>query len=484
MNRFLRRWGWGILLLLALGGYWLLPISGEVLILPGDEAGLWPQMRLVPASPRPGQRVSLWIADTVPWPYVLLTVNGRPLHPEEWDESGDIATWKWSFPFPDAPSTTLIFYHNCHTGCVERGRMTLGPSPEPTSASRMPTKLGVVFANPQRDWHGRSGWVVDLTYARQAEEEYWGIDDLAERVQQATAKGLRVLVRVDYDYNQSIPPVEDYIARAEYLSYLRRLARDERLRGVYGYIIGSGYNARSSNALSPQRPVTPAWYAQVFNGYGEPVTYTDNAVQIIRSENPYVRVLVGPIWPWIADQDGEKVWLPSAPWLNYMNTLVAFLDESARLKAAAGIPLAAPDGFALQVPGRPDAPDMIGRLPAEEPRLDMRRSEWGGAQAGFRIYEDWLTIINAYPTTKGLPAYITSSNTFAPDQEVPPAQNYPRGWLTTAMAVVNEEPQIHALCWFLDYYPHDHQWDWFSLTLRGGRLVDAAEEFDALLRAP
>ncbi len=484
MGRFLRRWGWGILLVMALGGYWILPISGEVLILPKEGAALWPQMRLTPAAPRPGQPVTLWVADTVPWPYVLLTVNGQPLHPEQWDRSGDVATWKWMFSLPDAPSTTLIFYHSCHTGCVERGRMTVRAPPEAAPMPRVPTKLGLVFANPERDWHGRSGWVVDLTYTRQAEEDYWGIDDLAARVQQAVAKGLRVLVRVDYDYNQAIPPTDDHIARTEYLAYLRRLARDKRLREVYGYVIGSGYNARDSNALSPLRPVTPAWYARVFNGYGEQVTYTDNAVQVIRSENPHVRVLVGPVRPWIADQDGEKVWRPGAPWLNYMNTLVGYLDESARLKAAAGIPLAAPDGFALQVPGRPDAPEMAGLPGAEESRRDMRRSEWGGAQAGFRIYEDWLAIINAYPTTKGLPVYITSSNTFAPDQEVPPAQNYPRGWLTTALEVVNGEPQIQALCWFLDYYPHDHQWDWFSLTLRGGRLIDAAEEWDALLRGP
>ncbi|RLC98280.1 MAG: hypothetical protein DRI77_05390, partial [Chloroflexi bacterium] len=105
-----------------------------------------------------------------------------------------------------------------------------------------------------------------------------------------------------------------------------------------------------------------------------------------------------------------------------------------------------------------------------------------GAQAGFRVYRDWLHVINAYPATQGLPVYITSANTFAPDEPVPPAQNYPRGWLTAALDVVNEEPQIKALCWFLDYFPHDTQWEWFSLTRQPGRLLDAAEEFDLLLR--
>ena len=76
---------------------------------------------------------------------------------------------------------------------------------------------------------------------------------------------------------------------------------------------------------------------------------------------------------------------------------------------------------------------------------------------------------------------MTSTNTFTTDEGVPPAQSYPRGWLTTALAVIDKEPQVHALCWFLDYFPHDAQWEYFSLTQRPGRMVDAAEELDALL---
>ena len=95
---------------------------------------------------------------------------------------------------------------------------------------------------------------------------------------------------------------------------------------------------------------------------------------------------------------------------------------------------------------------------------------------------DWLDIVNAYQTTRGLPVYITSANTFAPDEGTPPAQNYPRGWLTTALQVVDEEPQILALAWFEDGPLGDSQWDWFSLSRRSGRMIDAAEELDALLR--
>jgi hypothetical protein len=377
----LRRWWWILLLLALLGGYWLLPISGQVVVIPGSERGtlLWPQMRLSPASPRPGQEATLRVTDVVPWTDVLLAVDGQPAQSRQWPvEPGDALTWEWTFVVPDDGDCTLVFYHDCHTGCIERGWMVVGAERPPASFRLLPTKLGVVFANPDRDWHGRSGWDVELTYARLPDEEHWGIDDLAVHVQQATAKGLRVLV--------------------------------------------------------------------------------------------------GPVRPWVSDQDGERRYTVDAPWLNYMNTLVAFLDETAQAKAAVGIPLATPDGFAIQSPGRPDAPELAGRDGAEEPRLDLRREEWNGAQAGFRIYRDWLDIVNAYPSTRGLPVYVTSSNTFTPDENVPPAQNYPRGWLTTALGVIDAEPQVQALCWFIDYFPHDTQWDYFSLTLHPGRLIDAAEE--------
>jgi hypothetical protein len=80
----------------------------------------------------------------------------------------------------------------------------------------------------------------------------------------------------------------------------------------------------------------------------------------------------------------------------------------------------------------------------------------------------------SYPSTRGLPVYITSANTFIPAVGVPPAQNYPRGWLSSALSMVNSEPQIQALCWFLNDLHGDTQWENFSLTRRRGRLVDAA----------
>lgn len=479
----IRKWWGALLAIVLLAGYWLLPIRGKVYVVPGDESSLpWPRLAFEPALPQPGETATALVTDVMPWTFVTLTVDDVPATSlGQGVRYGDTWLWRWTFAVPEGDGYELRFYHDCHVGCVERGRFTVG-TVSSARVSATPTKLGLALPDIARDWHNRGGWAVEITYARRAEEAFWGVDDLAARVAVHHSKGLRVLVRVDYDQAQSVPAVDDYLALTEYLEYFRRLARDARLRDVYGFIVGADYNTVDSNALALEHAVTPAWYARVFNGYGEDVTHTDNVVQTIRAENPNARALVGPLRPWSVDQDGDQRYVVDAPWLNYMNTLVALLDEGTQAKAAAGIPLVAPDGFDVQAPGLPDVPELVGSLRADEPRADMRRAAWNGARVGFGVYRDWLDIINAYPTTRGLPVYIISTNTYDREAGIPPAQNYPRGWLTAALDVIDAEPQIVALVWFLDDFPHSDQWDWFSLTRKPGRLVDAAEEFDALLR--
>ncbi|HOU15310.1 MAG TPA: hypothetical protein PKZ84_19560 [Anaerolineae bacterium] len=478
-----RRLWWLMLAIVLVAGYWLLPIQGKVYVVPGDGSGLpWPRLSFEPALPQPGATATALVTDVTPWTFVTLTVDGVAATAQgQATRTGATWTWRWTFTVPASAGYALRFYHDCHTGCVERAQFNLGEV-QSSEVAAIPTKLGVALPNTARDWHNRSGWAVEIAYARRAEEPFWGVDDLAARIAIHHAKGLRVLVRVDYDQAQSVPAEDDYLMLTEYLEYFRRLARDARLRDVYGFIVGADYNTAELSTLAQGRPVTPAWYARLFNGYGEDVTHTDNVVQTIRAENPNARVIVGPLRPWNTDQDGDRLYAIDAPWLNYMHTLVALLDEGAQAKAAAGIPLIAPDGFDVQAPGHPDAPEMAGALRADEPRVDLRRAAWGGARVGFGVYRDWLDIINAYPTTRGLPVYIISTNTYDREAGIPPAQNYPRGWLTTALDVINAEPQIVALVWFLDDFPHGDQWDWFSLTRKPGRLVDTAEEFDTLLR--
>lgn len=479
-----------LLVLVLMGLVWLLPSPGQILLVPPNwqETTAWPRVQTEAVAWQPGVQIEARIYDTTPWPYVKLFVNGveATLQGHQYQATTGLYQWRWSFTLPDAPDYYLAFYHSCQTGCQLWTAVSAGqPRPLaslPSFSERTPSKLGVVFANPDRDWHNRRGWNVELTYAQLAEEDYWGIDDLAQRVQTAVHNGLYVLVRVDYAPGQSIPPPDDQIALDSYLAYLRRLASDARLQGVYGYVIGSGYNTGANNSLSPDRMVTPEWYGRLFNGYGLPPDRRDNALQTIHDVNPNARVLVGPVSPWRTDQDGDIPYQVDAPWLNYFHTLVSLLDQAAQAKSASGAPFAAPDGFAVQAFGRPDLPQMAARAPADEPYFDLRQLEWGEAQMGFRVYQDWLAIINSHPTTTNLPVYITAANTHNFERNTPPAQSYSPGWLTNAYQVISQEPQILALCWFLDYFPHDDQWDFFSLTRPRGLAIDAAEEFDALLR--
>lgn len=477
-----------ILLVIGLGGivFLLVRVSGYIIIAPGypiDQA-TWPRISLTAESGASLSSLEINVSDIVPWSNVLLTLDDRPLAIDTWHKNPglDSWTWIWRTSVPSERAYQLVFYHDCHTGCVERGRLSVSPAwvtPAP-ALMRRPTKLGVVFANPLRNWHQRSGWDVELTYATQASPGYT-IDELATRVQRANESGLRVLIRVDYQKGQSIPPREDEAALAEYLIYVRRLARDARLHNVYAFVIGSGYNEQGSNQLAGGKMVTPDWYARVFNGYGIEANRTDNVIQMIHQEYPTVRVLVGPVRPWNRDQDGKLTWVIDAPWLNYMNTLVYTVSQAAQEKATAGIPLASPDGFAIQASGRPEAPDLAGQDRALEPATDLRQPSWNGAQTGFRVYQDWLAIINTNPTTRGLPVFITSTNTFTADTNVQPARNYPSGWLTHALTEINVKPQIVALCWFIDDLP-DAQWDEFSLSKQTGNLSSAAREFEALLQ--
>lgn len=485
-----RYWGWVALLsLLLIMLVWLLPIRGQLRLQSGSRTGaLYPHIVLDAANPTPGSEVLVTVTDVESWAYVKLTANGAPAAFVDWSEvePGQLWRWQWRVRVPAAgEGVTLDFYHDCHTGCRRRGSLAFGNSLTTATAPGAPTKLCVVFADPARNWHNRQGWVVDMTYMRLADDTqdpYWSVDALAARVALANRQGLRVLVRVDFDRNQTLPPADDYLALSEYLAYLQRLARDERLATVYGYVIGSGMNAADANQQAPDRPLSPSWVARIFNGYGEDPTHNDNALAVIHAARPTARVLVGPVRPWVYDQDAELPYPLDVPWLNYMNALAASLDLGATSKAQAGIAGGAPDGFALHAPGRPLAPELEGASGAEEPRQEIARVAWNGAQAGFRVYEDWMRVIDRYATLQGLPLYITATNTFAPDEPIPPAQNYPLGWLTTAYSVVNAAPRVQSLCWFLDLVPGDNRWDAYSLGREQGRLLYAAEEFEMLLQ--
>lgn len=469
----------GVIAVLILVSFWFLPIEGKILIVTDPEQTELEnpaQLRIEPPNPKAGDKVTISISASTTWKNLKLYVDNKEAEPL------NDARRQWRFTAPAIPYYTLTLYHNCDNGCLKLNQFGMGKRPADASVklnSFRPTKLGVVFADPARNWQGRAGWNAELLYVNQPPASDFGIDTLAQRIMRSKKQGLRTLVRIAYDRGQALPPTGDEAALQSYLEFCARLARDERYEGVYAYFIGAGYNRKSENSLAPDRLTTPEWYARVLSGYGLPVERTDNLLELMRSQNAQVRLLVGPIAPWLNDQSGQIKELIDAPWLHYMNTLVSYLDEQTRLKQSAGSAVAPVDGFAVQVAGRPEAP-IIANNPANEPLTDIFIPQWGNAQAGFRVYRDWLRIINRYPTTRNLPVFITSANTYTTDSQIDPEQNYPVGWLTAAYKEISNEPQILALCWFTDF-PYD-KWAGFSLLSEQPTLKAAATEFTNLLK--
>ncbi len=490
MQKFLNntKWLWvgaAVILLVGL----LVPSPGIVefgLKNPQKQA-VWPQFEVV-SDDRSGE-VRVIARDIEPWTHVLLESDFEqavPLAHGNQDEGG---AWMWEWQLASDNELALLqFFHSCDVGCREWGAVRLRPAApldkpaDTTETAASPTKLGVVLANPDRDWHGKQGWSVEIAYADSIDEDFWSVDDLAMRVRQHEQKGTRVLVRVEFAQKQSLPLPDDYVGLEQYLTYLERLVNDVRLQSVHGYIIGSNMNAAWANqeAEEGQAPVSAAWYARVFNGYGGDPGRTDNVMERIRPTNHAVRLIAGPINPWNEDATADVTNSIDAPWLNYMNSMVAYLDEGAAQNMAAGVAATAPDGFAVQAFGRVNHAAVLDG--AAEPATDLPETAWDGAQSGFRMFEDWLAIINRYESTNGKPVYINATNTFDGLAGSVPVDNYPAGWLTAALGVIDDEPQIAALCWFMDYFPHDTRWENYSLASAKGLLTDAAAEFEQLLQ--
>ncbi|HFC11514.1 MAG TPA: hypothetical protein ENJ56_01625, partial [Anaerolineae bacterium] len=361
--------------------YWLLPIKGKLVYQNGQAAILtFPHITLTHEA----DSFTVLVRDPTPWTHVRLEVVGESAELIDFGTQDANGLWQWRWRLPaSVQNEALRLYHSCADGCQAWG-ITQPTKPSTTnSPALIPSKLGIVLADPTRDWHGRQGWDVEITYAQLADEEFWGVDDLAQRVQLAQENGLRVLLRIEYGQGQSLPAADDTLALDAYLQFVQRIARDARLKNVYGFIIGSNFNTAGGNSQFPDALVTPAWYARIFNGYGVAASLNDNALAIIRRENQLVRVLAGPVNPWNVDQGGSFGFRPKVPWLDYMHAMVNFIDQGAAAKAAIGIAGMAPDGFAVQAFGRVNAGASELERGAREPLAEIFSAEYPHAQMGF-----------------------------------------------------------------------------------------------------
>jgi hypothetical protein len=141
--------------------------------------------------------------------------------------------------------------------------------------------IGAMWTNNGRNWNNKAGWDIDLVYATNPSSGF-DFNTVGNRVQSSYQSGRNVLVRVDYAPGQSMPPTNNDSARTTYVLFLQQLCQDSRYHNsVWGYIIGNEYNKRSENGGGT--PITPTWYARVYNGYSAPVSDTGNAYQMIKT---------------------------------------------------------------------------------------------------------------------------------------------------------------------------------------------------------
>jgi hypothetical protein len=203
----------------------LLPIDGHVVIFsesPAELAG-WPRFSLDQSSGNEGAQRWLVVQDMQPWGHVkLMSVAGSLTRDEAWAAGNGPWRWRWHLPDDTVLQQPLVFYHSCETGCRERGRATFAADARQPEPERVATKLGVVFPSPERNWHGRAAWAVELTYVKHQDDKEFSIDGLAARVARDTAQGLKVIVRIGYARKQSLPPVDDEIALRDYLEFCHR----------------------------------------------------------------------------------------------------------------------------------------------------------------------------------------------------------------------------------------------------------------------
>lgn len=330
--------------------------------------------------------------------------------------------------------------------------------------------IGAQWANNGRDWHGKDGWDIQLLYTTVGDNDPNGFNTVGNRVQESHQKGRSVLVRVDYTPGQSVPYNDP--TRGAYMLFLQRMCQDSRYNAhAYGYIIGNEYNLKGENQQAGT-PITPNWYARIFNGYNANLSDTGNAYQVIKTYQRNARVLVGPVGPWSADansSDGSTYQL-NVPWLNYFNQVCRNIYQAAQTKGAV-------EGFAVHAYGRTGV-DGTAHGGKNEPHSDVPFGNIPGVQGGFRVYLNWRDVVNQFDATSNVSFWITETNTRTDKDS---SSSYPQGWYLEALNEISTHLRFKALCWFVDQNIGGG-WSTNCLTNPVGKCVDANNDFNTALR--
>ncbi|MFN0072845.1 MAG: hypothetical protein ACKVVP_15275 [Chloroflexota bacterium] len=358
-----------------------------------------------------------------------------------------------------------------------------------------PTLAGATWVDNSRPWITRNKTGTDVWHvymhppappAGGSADNFANVRDNISMSRQSTPKQ-NVLLRVDYAEGQSLP--WNATTRGEYLGFLQQICADPIFReNLLGFIIGNECNSQDENRQSGGT-MNPDEWARTYNGYGSGASATDNAFQVIRAALPDARVLVGAVAPYNPQADGSPAFAIPVPWLNYFNQLC--LRVTQRMTQAG---LSAPDGFALHAYGRV-GDDGTANGGSQEPHRSVPSPVPypASAEYGFRVYRQWLAVMDGYPLLQLAPVWITETNTFTTthcDQSYP---MNPPGWYFEAVKEIydfNHDPfvsvqnRIKSVCWFVD---RNFDGNWGLDAISGhtmGRLGAASNDFNSVLNHP
>jgi hypothetical protein len=334
--------------------------------------------------------------------------------------------------------------------------------------------FGAMWLDPTRELHGRTALSVELLYASDGEA---GMAQVASRIGELQARGVRVLLRVDLEPGQTVPVEGDFDGKYEFAHLFEKLAQDPVIRNTSGIIVGNEPNLKAENAKGGDGGISADWYMKVQSGvYAAPDDDADAYTQL-RTNGYRGDVLIAAPAPWSDDTDGTLEHYPTPPgatgtmpWLRYAATMYWLAYNASRMtyNDVKGTVHTYSNVLACRD---------LGLDPALEPTYvdELRNPDWNMCQYGIRVYHEFLQQMNFQAGGEGdvVPHYVTEWNSLVGrvDDNLSdpawPCNNYPAGLLLNAVDYLKLQPNLMGFAIFVDRDASGECPFWLASAARG-----------------
>lgn len=239
------------------------------------------------------------------------------------------------------------------------------------------------------------------------------------KLQDIKNKGFKVILRLDYTNQTTVPVKDDWNGRYAYAVKAGEIAA--YMKDVVDlYVVGNEMtthpNAGCRDAL---------WYAKVFNAYDTNCVYDK-----IHANDPVATVMMGGLTGW-PDQNN----LIGGRNVDWLSTVQSNVDQSA------GKPVI--DGYAIHAYSGDEWFNDLSS-PTEDPRFSD--------QAGLHSFIEYLKPIYAKHGAY-IPVHITETNTYWMPEDKESDITYRANWMKEAYQAIDEwnrsaDIKIDSLCWY------------------------------------